>query len=82
MGTISARQALDVVDNVEAILSVELLAAAQALEFLKPLKPAKPLIPVIAKIRKNIPPWVKDRNMSADILKMKKLIQAGSLSDL
>jgi len=82
MGTISARKALEVVDNVEAILAVELLAAAQALEFLKPLRPAKPLIPVVSKIREHIPPWDEDRNMSADIRKMKKLIHERSLVDL
>jgi histidine ammonia-lyase len=79
MGTISARRALEVVDNVEAILAIELIAAAQALEFLKPLKPAKPLIPVVDKIRTFIPPWDKDRNLSDDILKMKKLIHTRSI---
>jgi histidine ammonia-lyase len=76
MGTISARNALEVVDNVEAILAVEMIAAAQALEFLKPLKPAKSLIPVVSKIREDIPPWDQDRNMAADILKMKDLIHS------
>lgn len=75
MGTIAARKALEVVNNVEVILSIELLCAAQALEFLKPLKPAKPLIPVIDKIREHISPWEKDRNMAEDILKMKDLIR-------
>lgn len=82
MGTISARNALEVVDNVEAILAVELLAAVQALEFLKPLKPAKRLIPVVAKIREHIPPWDEDRNMSADILMMKELIRTKSIVHL
>jgi len=82
MGTISARKALDVVDNVETILAVELLAAAQALEFLKPLKPAKPLVPVVNKIREHISPWDKDRNMATDILKMKELIHDRSIADL
>ena len=76
MGTISARKALEVVDNVETILAVEMLAAAQALEFLKPLKPAKLLIPLVGKIREYIPPWDKDRDLSADILKMKNLIHS------
>jgi len=82
MGTISARKALEVVDNVETILAIELLAAAQALEFLKPLKPAKPLIPVVEKIRERIPPWDTDRNMAAEILKMKDLIHERSFIKL
>ncbi|MFC2164521.1 histidine ammonia-lyase, partial [Acidobacteriota bacterium] len=82
MGTISARKALEVVDNVETILAVELLAATQALEFLKPLKPAKPLAPVVNKIREYIPPWDRDRNMAADILMMKDLIHDRSVYNL
>lgn len=82
MGTISARKALEVVDNVETILAIELLASAQALEFLKPLNPAKPLAPVIDKIREHIPPWDKDRNMAADILKTKELIHDLAFANL
>jgi histidine ammonia-lyase len=81
MGTIAARKALEVVDNVETILAIELLAAAQALEFLKPLKPAKPLVPVIEKIRKCVLPWDTDRNLSADIQTMKAFVHGGSIMD-
>lgn len=82
MGTISARKALEVVDNVETILAVELLAAVQALEFLRPLKPAKPLLPVVHKIREYIPSWETDRILSSDILKAKGLIRSRSLAHL
>jgi len=39
MGTIAARKALELINNVEDVLAVELLASAQALEFQKPLNP-------------------------------------------
>ncbi|CAH1783270.1 unnamed protein product [Owenia fusiformis] len=38
MGGFSARKALTVVENVEHVLAIELLAACQAIEFLRPLK--------------------------------------------
>ena len=38
MGGFSARKALKVVEHVEAVLAMELLAACQGMEFLKPLK--------------------------------------------
>ena len=41
MGTIAARKARDIVQNVENILAMELLCATQGLEFLLPLKPGK-----------------------------------------
>ncbi len=38
MGSVSGRKALQVVDNLEKILAIELLTAAQAFDFRKPLK--------------------------------------------
>ncbi|BBB33616.1 histidine ammonia-lyase [Thermotomaculum hydrothermale] len=82
MGTIAARKALEVVNNVENILSIELMAACQGLEFLKPLKPAKALIPVYQKVRENIAPWDKDRYMADDIEKARKLVESRALLDI
>lgn len=80
MGTIAARKALEVVDNVEHVLSVELLAAAQALEFLKPLEPAAPLVAVIEKLRAHVGPWDHDRYMAPDMRKAKELIRLGAVA--
>ena len=38
MGGFAARKALDVVENVEIVIAVELLAACQALDLRRPLK--------------------------------------------
>jgi len=81
MGTIAARNALSVVENVSHILAVELLASVQALEFLKPLKPAQPLQPVIDLIRNQIPFWDEDRVMAEDIIVMEQLIKDYRLVD-
>ncbi len=81
MGTIGARKTLEVVENVETIIGIEFLTAAQALEFLKPLRPAKPLIPVIEKIRESIPCWDKDRYMADDIDKITEMVRENTLID-
>lgn len=43
MGGFAARKVLEVIENVERVVAIELLAACQAIEFLRPLKTTKPL---------------------------------------
>lgn len=43
MGGYAARKAVQVVENVERVIAIELLAACQAIEFLRPLKTTTPL---------------------------------------
>lgn len=54
MGANSATKFLKVVDNVERILSIELLNAAQALEFRRPAKTSPYLEELLAKYRKQV----------------------------
>lgn len=51
MGGFSARKVLQVIENVERIIAIELLAACQAIEFLRPLKTTKPLEAVYSVVR-------------------------------
>ncbi|KAF1372625.1 hypothetical protein PFLUV_G00267800 [Perca fluviatilis] len=67
MGGWAARKALRVVEHVEQVLAIELLAACQALEFLRPLKTTTPLEKVRELLRSVVSPWDKDRVMSPDI---------------
>ncbi|XP_066994730.2 histidine ammonia-lyase [Anabrus simplex] len=67
MGCFAARKALQVVENVERVIAIELLAACQAIEFLRPLKTTVPLEEVYKVIRSKVRPWDKDRYMSPDI---------------
>uniref|UniRef100_A0A8C9YW74 Histidine ammonia-lyase n=1 Tax=Sander lucioperca TaxID=283035 RepID=A0A8C9YW74_SANLU len=67
MGGWAARKALRVVEHVEQVLAIELLAACQALEFLRPLKTTTPLEKVHELLRSVVSPWDKDRIMSPDI---------------
>uniref|UniRef100_A0A674F3H2 Histidine ammonia-lyase n=1 Tax=Salmo trutta TaxID=8032 RepID=A0A674F3H2_SALTR len=67
MGGWAARKALRVVEHVEQVLAIELLAACQALEFLRPLKSTTPLEKVHELVRTVVRPWDHDRQMSPDI---------------
>jgi len=67
MGGFAARKALQVVENVEFVVAIELLAACQAIEFLRPLKTTPPLEEVYNVVRAAVRPWDKDRQMAPDI---------------
>ncbi|XP_025108687.1 LOW QUALITY PROTEIN: histidine ammonia-lyase-like [Pomacea canaliculata] len=75
MGGFSARKCLRVVEHVEQVLAIELLAACQALEFLRPLKTTAPLEEVHRLVRTLVKPWAKDRFMAPDIDAITKLLQ-------
>nr|XP_006816763.1 PREDICTED: histidine ammonia-lyase-like [Saccoglossus kowalevskii] len=75
MGGFSARKALTVVEHVEQVIAIELLAACQGLEFLKPYKTTKPLQAVYDLVRTVAKPWDKDRFMAPDINAVTKLLQ-------
>ncbi|EOD04863.1 hypothetical protein EMIHUDRAFT_69043 [Emiliania huxleyi CCMP1516] len=77
MGGFAARKALEVVQNVETVLAIELLAACQGLEFHRPLKTTKPLENLHALVRKHVRPWDGDRQMSPDIEAALRLVQSG-----
>ncbi len=79
MGANAGRHLLQVVENVETIIAVELMAAAQGLELLgKTASPANRLS--LNTIRKNIPHLNDDREMYYDIKKSVELIRSMELS--
>ncbi|XP_063068176.1 histidine ammonia-lyase-like [Engraulis encrasicolus] len=75
MGGWAARKALRVVEHVEQVLAIELLAACQGLEFHRPLKTTAPLEQVHKLVRSVVRPWDKDRAMSPDIEAAHKLLR-------
>uniref|UniRef100_A0A6Q2Y245 Histidine ammonia-lyase n=1 Tax=Esox lucius TaxID=8010 RepID=A0A6Q2Y245_ESOLU len=77
MGGWAARKALRVVEHVEQVLAIELLAACQALEFLRPLKSTTPLEKVHELVRSVVRPWDCDRQMSPDIEAAHMLLREG-----
>ncbi|XP_028398085.1 histidine ammonia-lyase-like isoform X1 [Dendronephthya gigantea] len=76
MGGFSARKAVKVVENVERVLAIELLAACQAMEFLRPLTSTEPLEAVHALVRSHVRPWDRDRVMAPEIDKVTELLRS------
>jgi histidine ammonia-lyase len=82
MGSIGARKAIRVINNVEKILAIELLTAAQAFEYRRPLK-SGPILNAIHKlVRKQVAFAKKDRVFSIDINKGIALIRNQSILKL
>jgi len=79
MGGWAARKALKVVENVEYVLAIELLAACQALEFIRPLTSTKPLEDVHILVRSVVPYYEHDRFMHPDIETVHELVKSGKV---
>jgi histidine ammonia-lyase len=79
MGTISARQCREIVDNAENVIAIELLCAAQALDLFTNLKPGEGTLLAYKVIRDSVPNLETDRILSADIETMKILIRSGKI---
>ncbi len=69
MGANAAVKCLRVIDNVEKVLGIELLAAAQALEFRRPLRSSPFLEQIVADLRQQVSFNEEDRVMRDDMLK-------------
>jgi histidine ammonia-lyase len=81
MAAHGARRLMRMVKNLNAILGVELLCAAQGVEFRAPLATSVPLRAVIARLRADVPALVDDRPMAPDIDAATRLIAAGAIAD-
>jgi histidine ammonia-lyase len=64
-----------VVNNVETILAIELLCAAQGLEFLKPLKPGPKLQEVYNRVRQRAPALERDAPLAPFIESLKPVVR-------
>jgi histidine ammonia-lyase len=79
MGAISARKASQVLDNLENILAVELVSAAQAFDFRRPLKSSSILEGCHHLIREHIDHAETDRIFAEDIQTAHELIVSNRL---
>src|SRR4051794_16151083 len=69
MGWTAMRKLREVVSNVRAVLSVEVLAASQALDFRAELAAPSPAgAAVLARVRQDVPTMEEDRNVSDQIV--------------
>jgi histidine ammonia-lyase len=81
MGTIAARKCRDIADNVEAVIAIELLCAAQALDLFTNLKPGRGTMAAYQAIRRAIPHLESDRILAEDIATMRELIRSNRILD-
>jgi histidine ammonia-lyase len=79
MGTISARKCRDIVSNVEDVIAIELLCAAQALDLFTNMKPGKGTLAAYRTIRQAVSHLEKDRVLSSDIAAVKELMHNGKV---
>lgn len=79
MGTIAARQAREILENVKNILAMELIAAAQGIDFLSPLTPGTGTAEGHRRIRELVSHMEDDRVLSPDIEAVKNAITDESL---
>jgi len=76
MGTIAARKSLQVIENVETILAIEWLCAAQAADFRKPVVLAHRTQHAHDLLRRHVPSLDKDRVTSLDIEKAVEILRS------
>lgn len=79
MGSIAAQKCFRIMLNLENVLAIELMTAAQALEFLKPLRCGAGTAAAYDEIRKHVPPLLKDRLLYNDIQKIASIVRNDSL---
>jgi histidine ammonia-lyase len=80
MATFAARRLHTMLDNVDDIVAIELLAAAQGIDFHHPQKSSPAIEDVITAIRELSPPYTEDRSLSADIRRIAVTIDEGEYS--
>jgi histidine ammonia-lyase len=79
MGSISSRKLNTIIDNLENILAVELVSAAQAFDFRRPLKSGKILEACHNVVRSRIDHTSEDRVFGNDLESARELIRAKEL---
>ncbi|GAC1345578.1 MAG: histidine ammonia-lyase [Ktedonobacteraceae bacterium] len=77
MGATSANKLLPIIEQVQQVIAIELLCAAQMLEFRKPLKPGVGVQKAFEIVRSYVPMLQHDRMLSPDIATMSKAVKEG-----
>jgi histidine ammonia-lyase len=81
MGSISALKLLTVFENIEHVLAIEFLTAAQALDYRAPLKPGRGVLRAHEFIRGRIPHRERDYTFQDDLGRMLELVRGPDLLD-
>ena len=79
MGWSAARKLRQSIENLRAIISIEIMTAARAIELRSPLEPAKATAAVIAELRKHVAGAGSDRYLAPEMATVVVLAQSGVL---
>jgi histidine ammonia-lyase len=79
MGAFSARKTFQIIENLEMILAVELLCAAQAFDYRRPMRSGLIIEGCHNMIREKIDHVEEDRVFAQDIVEIHKIITSGKL---
>lgn len=79
MGTIAARKARDIYDNVANVIAIEILSAAQGIEFKNTDALGKGTKVAFEVVRKSVEKLVDDRPMYLDINKVAELVRSHAI---
>ena len=82
MGPISAFKLLGVLRNVERVLAVELLTAAQALDFRAPLKPGRGVELAYQGLRNRVAHADRDYEVRNDLGTCAEMLSSGELAEI
>ena len=79
MGPIAARKLREIVRNVNYVLAIELMCAAQALEFCDRERLSRGVSAAYETVRRIVPPLKEDRVLHDDIVKLYNMLGEGTL---
>ena len=79
MSPIAARKFAAIVENLERVLAIEVIAAFQAMEFLRPLRSSAAIERVRRDFRRVVRPWDRDRELSPDLEKARAFLSGDSM---
>ncbi len=82
LATAAAYRLRPMLDNLESILAIEALVAAQAVEAHRPLRSSETLEQALRLIRSRTPRWEEDRVVATDIAALRALVVDGGLGSL
>jgi histidine ammonia-lyase len=80
MGMTSALKLRKIVDNLELLIAIELMCAAQGLEYRLPLKPGLGVQKAFEAVRRVVPHLEADRPLGRDIEGLANSIREGRLA--
>jgi histidine ammonia-lyase len=79
MGPIAVRKCKEILQNVQAVIAIEMLCAAQAMDFHKPSNPGTGTKAAYDVIREKVPFMKQDRALHPDINMVAGLVRDGSI---